>query len=401
MLEEPPEKPDADSCGDGRFLATMVPNPWDYEGSALYKFTITDVGDFENGYSASIWIWNELGITDFIDVAVGAYTAEDPAENTWAYGGHSMIGNSDDWIQTPLFSYQFNEEGYAWIYWWTSEEYPITYSTCTSMDIDPVTLYSYAVWNFDNAGIKDILVFICDFSRWEPYDDNRIHPGIGGYIISSEENDDYLDVSAHNNNVIIVSERAGNIVAYYSKNAMTSIEEVIIDSGEKPRIVHSGDNTASCIFMKDGELYHSITMDGGATWSPSIKVAENVVSADVSLLGGAYESEGTIYFEPEIGGPSAIIEIRSISGGIGVKAEIANIGQLDAEDLEWSITIKGGILGMIYKKSEGTVTIPAGEKVKIKSGLVVGIGSITVEIKAGAATKTVKGKQLGPFTIIR
>ena len=52
--------------------------------------------------------WNDVGAgyTNFIDVACGGYTAADPAENEWAYGGYSIVGDHGDLgEQTGFFSY--------------------------------------------------------------------------------------------------------------------------------------------------------------------------------------------------------------------------------------------------------------------------------------------------------
>jgi len=170
------------------------------------------------------------------------------------------------------------------------------------------------------------LLTMTDFNTWDEYAGYPIHNDTSQAFINSSGNDNVIDISAANNNVIIVSERDGSIVAYYSYDGLNSVNEVQIDSnGEQPRIVHTGDESAFCSYIKNGVLYTSVTDDGGATWtSPNVN-SENgpVYSNDISAFGALYEAEQMIYFA-EIEASFPIIEIDSITGGIGVNAIIKN-----------------------------------------------------------------------------
>ncbi|MDH7516952.1 MAG: hypothetical protein QHH19_01195 [Candidatus Thermoplasmatota archaeon] len=326
QIEPPPELPDVDSCGDGRFIGGMVPN-WDASsGSELYKVQVTDPMELETGYECLYWVWQNVGsgYTNFDAIAVAGYTAEDPDENTWAFGGHTIIGDHpESGTNTPFFSYQFDSTGYAWIYRWTG----LNGSTSTSHDIDPGNLYSYAAWNFDNAGDKDIYIAVFDFGTWEPYSGYVIHPDVTDLTIEATGNDEYIDISALNDNIIVVSQRAGDIVAYYSTDGMNTVAESLIEtSAVNPRIVHTGDLKATCIFIKEGSVYYSTTGDGGATWStPEIidepentNVPGEYKAADVCGYGAAWmnSDDGNIYFasvggnnppnKPTINGPTKL-----------------------------------------------------------------------------------------------
>ena len=401
-LAEPPELPDVDGCGDGRLIGTMVPNGLDADGSALYKVYVSNPS-IQEGYNCSSWTWNDVGAgyTNFIDVACAGYTSPVPAENTWAYGCHSIVGDHGlAGEQTPLFSYQSNEAGSAWIYRFTSEPGVYNGATSTSVDIDQTTLYSYAIYDYDNNGTDDLFLFIMDFGSWNTSTDPPQHDNNWLTLISTPGDDNNLDISALNDNVIIVSERDGNIIAYHADDAsndpvnITFSEVTITTDAQKPRISHYGDNKAVCEYIKGGVVYSTLTEDGGATWSTPEQVSEeaSIQNTDVCSMGSAYESDNTIYFSP-MDFKQPILQIQSVSGGIGVSAVIKNAGTGAAENVDWSIVTDGTVF-VGGEKSGQIASLAPGATVTIKSGLMLGFGSISATITVGSTTKTVSGKLL-------
>jgi hypothetical protein len=397
VLDEPPELPDVDGCGDGRFIASMVPNWLDADGGTMYVVQISDSSDTDNGYTCGGYTWNDVGTgyTNFIDVAVGGYTAVDPAENEWAYGGFSIIGDygtSDR--QSPFFSYEYDENS-AWIYGLADEPGQLDGGTSTSMDIDPDTLYSYAVYNYNNAGNKDIYLFMMDFGQWGTYEGSPSHENAWQVFLTTTGNDNNLDVSALNDNVIIVSERDGNIVAYYANDPVNNdFSEITITTGGKdPRISHYDEEKAVCEFIKNGDSYFSYTEDGGVTWStPELASEEpDVQSGDVCAYGYAYESADTVYFAPT-DFSQAILTIDSISGGFGVSAVVKNVGTAAAENVDWSIVTAGTVF--LGGEKTGQVTLQPGASATIKTGLILGFDTIDVTVTLGTVTKEASGKLL-------
>ena len=91
---------------------------------------------------------------------------------------------------------------------------------------------------------------------------------------------------------------------------------------------------------------------------------------DISLVGEAGPGE-----EPEL-------EISDIAGGFGISAKINNVGDGEATDTEWSITLEGGLIILGKETTGTTASIPAGESADIKSGLIFGIGKPTITIAA-------------------
>jgi hypothetical protein len=86
------------------------------------------------------------------------------------------------------------------------------------------------------------------------------------------------------------------------------------------------------------------------------------------------------------------IVIQSITGGIGESAVIKNMGDATAENFDWSIVSTGIVF--IGGEKTGTATLAPGESTTIKTGLMLGFGSIAITVTADAATKTTNAKLL-------
>ncbi|HIH28442.1 MAG TPA: hypothetical protein HA260_01410 [Thermoplasmata archaeon] len=91
----------------------------------------------------------------------------------------------------------------------------------------------------------------------------------------------------------------------------------------------------------------------------------------------------------------------SISGGIGVKATITNEAATDVNDVPWQIHVEGGIIGKINKTVNGTIDIPAGESVTVKTGMLLGFGIISIVAKVADEEQTATGTQLIIFSMVK
>jgi hypothetical protein len=271
--------------------------------------------------------------------------------------------------------------------------------------MDKVNQLNYGVWEYYNesSGMHDLFV------RMDPFDyDPEAGSDPMAFSFTTGEDNLYPDIAAENDNVIITVEASGNVLCYYSTNGFSSFDVSTIDTGASaPRVVHVDDNEAICTYSKGGSLYSSVTDDGGATWSAGQVISDSdIVSGwhdyDVSAAGAVYTGiDDIIYFESDIGGSAKpLITIDSISGGIGVSAVIKNVGSADATDVPYSITVTGGLLGMINKEAEGTINVAADGQETISSGIILGIGAVTVTVEADLASETVEGTQLLIFTNI-
>jgi len=234
--------------------------------------------------------------------------------------------------------------------WWQGDWYSTLIEGATTPDIDAANGKCYCVFEF-NGGIS------CAFTNDNGNNFNTIE-------ISSTGNNPHVAIAG--SNVIVTLIRNGNLIAYISENAGTSWEEITIndDSGTVVDDTHSASVAGSYI-----------------AWTKE---------------AGGYSS---IYFDTA-GLDVPIIEIDSVSGGLGITAVIKNTGTADANDLSYSISATGGILGMIDKEASGTISITAGDSQSISLPMIIGFGSITVAVQAGSASESLQGTQLLIFTSI-
>ena len=404
----PPESPDVDSCGSGRYIGTYVPNYLDTTG----MINLVEIGDI---YDMDTWAaygvdFSDNGFENIFDIAVGGYTPEDSEEWEFNYGGLAYITDYYD-AETGEFyeatiSYLYSTPDGSVVYGLPSyfANRGIVGCTSVSMDIDQGTSESYEVWTFDNDGNMEIFVNQQNYGEWDDSYGFDAHPSVRTKTIRSAGNDNYADVAALNDNAIVVSERDESVVAYYSTNGGFSYQESIISStGFKPRVTYLDDSIATCQFAKDDGLYYSVTLDAGVSWTSPEKIPDTdgvstmEQSADICKLGSVYETVGEIYYE-QINFDVPILEINSISGGIGVSVEIGNVGTGDASDREYTLTITGGQFDMIDKEITGTLSVPSGSTKTIDSGIIFGLGPVTIDVKVGTLRQSVTGKQLLIFT---
>jgi hypothetical protein len=101
----------------------------------------------------------------------------------------------------------------------------------------------------------------------------------------------------------------------------------------------------------------------------------------------------------------AELSIGNIKGPMGIKADISSIGVNDANNVQWSITVTGGLLKKVNKTATGTVaTLAAGASTPISLGTFIGFGKINIAItvKAQNSLEVTAAKSaflLGPFVI--
>jgi len=88
-----------------------------------------------------------------------------------------------------------------------------------------------------------------------------------------------------------------------------------------------------------------------------------------------------------------IVDIGVISGGLlKVNTLIKNHGEVEATNVQWSITLDGGTI-LMGKESNGEISnIPPGRSEPINSGLILGFGktqvTVTAEMSEGTDTRT-------------
>ncbi len=223
------------------------------------------------------------------------------------------------------------------------------------------------------------------------------------------------DISADENNVCVVCMSKSiygdwDIMCAYSedngKNWRYSYvaEEHYVDE-KYPAVCVSGERIY-CSYVKRGNLYLVESNDGGITWGKEFKVndkegtvAEESGTVDLTDTGVVWtdirNGKRDIYFTSIM--PK--INIKDVSGGLGVSAEIKNNGILPAENITWSINLTGVLL--IGKHTKGKIErIAPGESVTISSDFIFGLGKTMITIVADGAVKTRKGFIFGPFVLV-
>ena len=104
---------------------------------------------------------------------------------------------------------------------------------------------------------------------------------------------------------------------------------------------------------------------------------------------------GTITIVPET------IVIESIAGGVlFVKAGISNIGDSDLTAVPWSITLDGGFM-FLGEETNGTVDIPSGETVTVRSSLIFGVGKTNIIVTADIAEETAEAMVIAIFILLQ
>jgi hypothetical protein len=199
----------------------------------------------------------------------------------------------------------------------------------------------------------------------------------------------------------------GNVVCSYSSDDGTTFETTTIGTGTFPAICNVG-TQFRCAYANEGNLYMVISDDGGATWGDPVQINDNDGSVvemanaiDINAAGVVWidnrEGSNSIYFGTG-GAANPVIEIASVSGGLGVSAVIQNTGNADAVGLEWRIFIDAPLM-LLGKETMDTVDIPAGSDATITSGFILGFGQATITVTAGDVSEEISKFVIGPFVL--
>lgn len=97
------------------------------------------------------------------------------------------------------------------------------------------------------------------------------------------------------------------------------------------------------------------------------------------------------------------IEVSVAGGLLKVSATISNTGTLNLTDVAWSITVKGGLIGLINVQSSGTIdTLAAGADVTVNTDkMIFGFGKVSITASADDETLTAQAVVFGPFISLK
>ena len=386
---------------DNRMVGTLQGDPVEADGAIQYVFTCDDPTDTVT-YGLSYTIWSSsYPYSDRLIPDVGGYALPDVP---WWWGIIAVVGTRADpgSPNMPIFNYaDYDEEGNSW------SSYSSQYSGCenAAIDIDLTNGYYYATFDYLDGSDWDILLM-----RGDCHNDGSGHPiEFSDQIIGDTENTKYPAVGVHDDQVIILSqsdaEGTQDIICYYSSDAGDTWEMSVVanDDGNDelyPSIVSYGDY-ATCTFYMNDDLYVCYTEDGGVTWDTpeQFNDEDNQVESEfrnLDITTGGYivwtdnrDGNKNIYLDC-LGGepPHPVLEIGEIKGGLGkVSTTIKNVGDADATDVNWSISVTGGILGRIDILTEDAIaSLAVGEEVSVSTdGFIFGLGSIDIVVSASCA----------------
>jgi len=144
-----------------------------------------------------------------------------------------------------------------------------------------------------------------------------------------------------------------------------------------------------------------LASDGAAQDQFGVSVA---LDGDTALIGAWNDDDngansGSVYVFTK-GGIDIGIDI---TGGLGVKVVITNNNEtVTITNINWEITVKGGILKMINKTKNDTIdVIEQGKSETVGTGLFFGLGPIAITVKVADYEKTAKGIQFIIFSRVK
>jgi hypothetical protein len=105
-------------------------------------------------------------------------------------------------------------------------------------------------------------------------------------------------------------------------------------------------------------------------------------------------------FTTETEGNMPELEIGEITGGIGISSSIKNIGDADAVDIHWKISLDGGLI-LIGKETADTIAIISeGEETMIQSDFIFGFGKPSITIYAECNSDISDEKTVNAFVLL-
>jgi hypothetical protein len=366
--------------------------------------TVTDINN-PDGWTAWSGEWSSNGIenVDSADVACYSNTSNIPSPEFWgvtATTGDATVSYPED--NTMMFSYFVAGGQLQLIHFYNMAED----LSKMSADIDQTTGKLFMCMEYTNHATKPdgSIVYVSpaistNENWWQGSFSAKYFPGVFN-----------PDISAAAKNVYIVGEMINSsqrdIVCYHSSNSGGSFTKTMVTQTTAnetfPRVsmvrLLTGEYVIIVSYIRNNDLFTSISLDKGATWTESSAindVAGSVVSQySGQCVGGPYaawtdqrQTPTGVFFDTVYAPPKPpVLAISNVKGPIGVSATLANTGEAAANSVAWEIKVTGGLLGKINVDKTGSfTTIAAGGSEKIKSGIIIGVGSITVAITATCA----------------
>ena len=391
--------PCVDYCENNEFQAfgSFLPDFLTQEIPMVYFPSMTDP---ETSYKESegwtLWVLTGGTYSDFYDMDVAGYPHGNNAPTPDFHGVLTLISNADDSGDGTIENFwEIEDMSVGACYLSFTEEYGSgTFGETISVDIDLSTeTYFEAMELYDVPEVIEAGVFL-EYCWVEPGNDQWWANDWPVFVFEGAENP---DIASENGNCYCICEFDGEIICYHSHDNGETFETAIVSSeGAYPKVSIIG-NTVLCTYIKNGNVHSAISEDSGLTWeeyaavnTQSGSVLNDEFSIDISETNLVWtdtrENTYQIFFDKagEVSYP--IIEIESISGGIGVSAIVKNTGTATATDLDWSIEFDGGAI--VGGEKTGTISsLEIGQTTTISSGLVLGLGGTEITVTVGSVVE--------------
>jgi len=392
-----PEKPVVDFSGDLGGIASYI----EIGSQFLPQIDIDDITDPEAGNGWLHGAWNVEDPLDSIDVA--GWNSQFSPMPEFSKGILYLTGDIDGTTNVGYMLWQNSESSSSGIWYGAYDaEYEWENGHC---DVDLVTGMFWEAYEISsNYGEFNDSIDI-NFCQLDGTDDWWQ----GDWYSLSIEGAKNPDIDAADGMAYCVFEFDGGISCAYTNDNGDNVGVMELSSiGSNPHVSIAGNNIL-VTYIHNGNLISVISEDSGSIWEEvtvndeSGTVADDTHSVAVSGSNIAWTHEGPEYtsiFFDTAGLSVPIIEIDSVSGGIGVTVNVKNVGSGDAVDIPYSVTATGGILGKINGNTEGEISISAGGSGTISLPMLIGLGAITIEINVGTLIETVQGTQLIVYTRI-
>jgi hypothetical protein len=249
------EKPSIDFDGETGAFGSMIP----YDPVQLFTVDMPDVSDPDAGDGWVVTIWNSDDDIDSCDVA-GHTSGFAPTE--YSLGIVCRTGDASSGETNILWLSWVQEEGSLRNLWTGSGDDLLEWEN-VDCDTDLTTGMHFETYEvYDYEGYPDgVELDWCQLDGTDSWWEGDWY-WTGG-IIEAATNP---DVKADDGNVYLAYEFDGGIRCLYSNDISSFTEVVITDDGQFPAITAVGGTTVICTYTRDGDLYASISENGGETW---------------------------------------------------------------------------------------------------------------------------------------
>jgi PKD repeat protein len=253
-------------------------------------------------------------------------------------------------------------------------------------------------------GINDVVVGTL-------YTDNYWYflDGVDGTTVQSGHYDSPIDaittipdIVGDSSMELIVGGRYGHVTCHSGGLRMKIIANFSADTtqGPAPLIVHFMDESFTentTIVSWEWDFDNDGTIDSQEQNPTSIYELEGSYTVSLTVSDGVVSDTETKENFITVFPVEKMLTIGNISGGLfKITAEILNPSSIQVANVNWSISLDGGLIFLGKQKSDTMLSLDPGDSVIITDKPIVGIGKVSITITAEASgikpiTKTVDG----------